>query len=301
MVLRRHSSFRQRRGDARRTLRGMSVSLLCLLLSASPALGEAKKHFEAGKIDDVFLALENQKLPAEDKAPAADLLTRASVAALEKKDGVMALSLAELALKQNKDHPGALEAAARASLSLEQFEQAEKYADQWIRADSKGLGPRVLRAELAIEAADWQVAIDQLSTVKVPLTDRAKAVKARAQSELSERKSAVTTVANLEKTLMAAAVAARKQRGGAEAAPSRSNDVVVYSTAWCGYCRKAKAWLTKKGIAFTEKDIEKDMDAAAELASKAAAAGVQPNGVPVIDARGTLVLGFDQARLEQLL
>ena len=281
----------------------MSVSLLCLVLSVSPALGEAKKHLEAGKIDDVFLALENQKLSPEDRGPAADLLARASVAALEKKDGVMALSLSELALKQNKDHPAGLEAAARASRSVEQFEQAEKYAERWIKVDAKSAAPRVLRAELALEAADWQVALDQLAAVKSPgpLAEQVKSLRARAQSELNERKSAVTTVANLEKTLMAAAADAKKRGRSDDVAPSRSGDVVVYSTAWCGYCRKAKAWLKKKGISYTEKDIEKDPDAAAELASKAAAAGVQPNGVPVIDARGTLVLGFDEQRLEQLL
>jgi glutaredoxin len=281
----------------------MSVTLLCLVLSISPALGDAKKHLEAGKIDDVFLALENQKLAPDEKAPAADLLARASVVALEKKDGVMALSLAELALKHHKDHPPGLEAAARASRSVEQFEQAEKYADRWIKVDANSAAPHVLRAELALEAADWQVALDQLAAVKSPgpLAEQVKSLKARAQAELNERKSAVTTVANLEKTLMAAAAEAKKRGNAGEAAPSRSGDVIVYSTAWCGYCRKAKAWLKKKGISYTEKDIEKDPDAAAELASKASAAGVQPNGVPVIDARGTLVLGFDEQRLDQLL
>ena len=104
----------------------MSVPLVALLLAASPALTDAKKHFEAGKIDEAFLALENQKLPPEDKAPATELLTKASAAALEKKDGFMGLSLAELALKHTKDHPPALEAASRASRMLEQFEQAEQ-------------------------------------------------------------------------------------------------------------------------------------------------------------------------------
>ena len=281
----------------------MPVSLLCLLLSVSPALTEAKKSFEGGKIDDVFLALENQKLPAEDKAPAADLLAQASAAAREKKDGLMALSLSELALKQNRDHPAGLEAASRASRSLEQFEQAEKYADRWILIDPKSAAARVLRAELAIEAADWQIAITQLDAVKAPgtLAEKVRALKARAETELNERKSAVTLVTSLEKALLAAAADARRQGTRVAAAPSPSIDVIVYSTAWCGYCRKVKAWLTQKGIAFTEKDVERDPGAAAELAQKAAAAGVQPRGVPVIDARGTQVLGFDLQRLEQLL
>lgn len=282
----------------------LNLSVLCLVLAASPALTDAKKHFEAGKIDDVFLALENQKLPAEDKAAATDLLTKASAAALEKKDGVMALSLAELALKQTKDHPAALEAASRASRLLEQFEQAETYADKWIRADGKNAAPRLLRAELALEAADWQVAIDQLKAVKPPagaMADAFARVKARAEGELKDRTSAMTRVDNLQRALMNAAAEAKKHPEAAGLVAQNNGGVVVYSTAWCGYCRKAKAWLTKKGIAFTERDIEKDPGAAEELAGKAQRAGVKPNGVPVIDARGTLVLGFDEQRLEQLL
>lgn len=285
----------------------MLVPLAALLLTASAPLTEAKKHFDAGKIDETFLALENQKLPPEDKAPATELLTKASGAALEKKDGFMGLSLAELALKHTPNHPPALEAASRASRLLEQFEQAEQYADKWIRADAKNPAARLLRAELALEAADWQVAIDQLKDVKPPpgpVADRVKAVRAKAETEVKERKAAVTQVDNLQKALMAAAAEAKKQRPGAAVATGGSGGgggVIVYSTTWCGYCRKAKAWLKKKGVDFTERDIEKDAGAADELARKAQAAGVKPGGVPVIDVKGTLVLGFDEARLDQLL
>ena len=97
------------------------------------------------------------------------------------------------------------------------------------------------------------------------------------------------------------AEAAAEAREHAFFPPRPSSDVIVYSTATCGYCRRAKAWLKQKGIAYTEKDVEMDPGAAAELAGKAAAAHVRPQGVPVIDARGTLVLGFDPARLAELL
>ncbi len=32
----------------------------------------------------------------------------------------------------------------------------------------------------------------------------------------------------------------------------------MYSTTWCGYCRRLKTQLTREGIAFTEVDIEAD-------------------------------------------
>jgi hypothetical protein len=35
-------------------------------------------------------------------------------------------------------------------------------------------------------------------------------------------------------------------------------DVVLYSTAWCGYCRKAREFFAANGIRYVEYDIEKN-------------------------------------------
>ena len=43
-----------------------------------------------------------------------------------------------------------------------------------------------------------------------------------------------------------------------------SNPVTMYSTVWCGYCRRLKSQMEREGIAFVEVDIERDA-AAAEL------------------------------------
>ena len=32
--------------------------------------------------------------------------------------------------------------------------------------------------------------------------------------------------------------------------------VTIYTTSWCPYCRAAKALLTRKGVAFTEIDVD---------------------------------------------
>ena len=37
----------------------------------------------------------------------------------------------------------------------------------------------------------------------------------------------------------------------------------MYSTQWCGYCKRLKDDLEKEGIAFTEIDIEHDAESAA--------------------------------------
>lgn len=38
--------------------------------------------------------------------------------------------------------------------------------------------------------------------------------------------------------------------------------LTMYSTVWCGYCKRLKTALRSAGIAFTEVDIEHDPDAA---------------------------------------
>ena len=84
-------------------------------------------------------------------------------------------------------------------------------------------------------------------------------------------------------------------------APVPKGSVVVYSAVWCGYCKKAKAWLQQKGVAFVERDVERQPGAQHELAGKLKLAGVQGGGIPVIDWDGALVMGFDERRLTELL
>ncbi|WP_434427872.1 glutaredoxin family protein [Nannocystis pusilla] len=81
----------------------------------------------------------------------------------------------------------------------------------------------------------------------------------------------------------------------------READVIVYKTEWCGVCKQVQSYLDKKGVKYVAKDIEKDSAAAGELRAKAKEKGVQTGSVPVIDVRGELMVGFNRARLEQLL
>ncbi len=39
--------------------------------------------------------------------------------------------------------------------------------------------------------------------------------------------------------------------------------VTMYSTTWCGYCRRLKSQMDREGIAYTEINIEQDPDSAA--------------------------------------
>lgn len=88
-------------------------------------------------------------------------------------------------------------------------------------------------------------------------------------------------------------------RAEAEAEAAKVPTITMYSASWCGVCRKARAFMDAEGIAYVEKDIEKDPGAQAELRKKAQAAGIQANGVPVFDIGGKLMSGFDPDALKQ--
>ncbi len=81
--------------------------------------------------------------------------------------------------------------------------------------------------------------------------------------------------------------------GPANADPG-SNKVSLYSTAWCGYCKKAKAYFKKNNIAYTEYDIEKDMAAKKRYKKMGA------KGVPVIIVGNKRMNGFSARGFERI-
>ena len=72
--------------------------------------------------------------------------------------------------------------------------------------------------------------------------------------------------------------------------------ITIYSADWCAYCHAAKDYLTKKGIAFTEKDVEADQKYLQESIDKSG-----QMGIPVLDIDGEIVVGFDKPRIDALL
>jgi mycoredoxin len=45
-------------------------------------------------------------------------------------------------------------------------------------------------------------------------------------------------------------------------ATSDAGTLTMYSTSWCGFCRRLKSQLDREGIAYTEVDIESHPEAA---------------------------------------
>jgi len=83
---------------------------------------------------------------------------------------------------------------------------------------------------------------------------------------------------------------------GAATAPAAGKGVTLYSAVWCGYCRKAKAWLGEHGVAYTDVDI----DAPGGTAALAQASGGS-TGVPVLVVDGRALTGFSAAAYDAAL
>lgn len=74
------------------------------------------------------------------------------------------------------------------------------------------------------------------------------------------------------------------------------SQVIIYSAPWCAFCKTEKQYLDHLGVAFEERDIESDPATMQELIDKS---GMQ--SVPVTDIDGTIIRGFDRAKIDEVL
>ncbi len=70
----------------------------------------------------------------------------------------------------------------------------------------------------------------------------------------------------------------------------------MYTTPTCVYCKMTKDFFAKHGVEFSEVNVAVDVAAREEMVQKSGQLGV-----PVIDVNGSVVVGFDQPRLAELL
>ena len=95
----------------------------------------------------------------------------------------------------------------------------------------------------------------------------------------------------------AASAAAARPVAQPQAAPAPTADVVMYCTPWCPDCKRARAYLQGRNIAYVEVDISRDRAAAQRVRGWA-------NGnetTPTFNIKGTIIVGFDQAKINQVL
>ena len=72
--------------------------------------------------------------------------------------------------------------------------------------------------------------------------------------------------------------------------------VTIYSTNTWPWCTKVKDYLDDKNVEYEAFDVGADRNKAMEMIDKS---GQQ--GVPVLDIEGDIVVGFNQAKIDELL
>ena len=72
--------------------------------------------------------------------------------------------------------------------------------------------------------------------------------------------------------------------------------IKVYSTPTCPYCKMAKQYLKSKNLDFEDIDVSVDSAAAAEMVKKSG-----QMGVPVIEIKNRIIIGFDKNTIDKAL
>lgn len=76
--------------------------------------------------------------------------------------------------------------------------------------------------------------------------------------------------------------------------PADSRKVVMYSTSWCGYCKKARNYFKQQNIAFVEYDIETSVKGERDYKK------LKGKGVPIILVGNKRMNGFSTEGFNQL-
>jgi glutaredoxin len=83
-------------------------------------------------------------------------------------------------------------------------------------------------------------------------------------------------------------------RGDETVAPGELAEIEIYTTSYCEPCKVAKSYMRQHGIAYTEYDVEADIDRRREFYKRGG------KGTPLIFVRGQRMDGFEVREFERL-
>jgi glutaredoxin len=72
-------------------------------------------------------------------------------------------------------------------------------------------------------------------------------------------------------------------------------DVVMYTTEWCPYCKKARSFLDENNVKYVEYDIEKSSEGRAKYNN------IGGRGIPVLVINGSVLNGYNPKKIINLL
>ena len=73
-------------------------------------------------------------------------------------------------------------------------------------------------------------------------------------------------------------------------------EVTIYTTPTCGYCKMAKDFFVENNVQYADYNVGTDLEKRKEMIERSG-----QMGVPVIFVDNEMVVGFDKARLSELL
>lgn len=73
-------------------------------------------------------------------------------------------------------------------------------------------------------------------------------------------------------------------------------EIQIYTTPTCHYCHMAKEYFKSKNLIYTEYDVLKDIKKREEMIRETGAMGV-----PIIKINGQIIIGFNKAKINELL
>lgn len=74
------------------------------------------------------------------------------------------------------------------------------------------------------------------------------------------------------------------------------NSIIIYGAEWCAFCHMAMHYLDDKGVKYTYINVDEKPEAGLEAVKKSG-----QRGIPVIDLKGDIIIGFDRPRIDASL
>lgn len=75
-----------------------------------------------------------------------------------------------------------------------------------------------------------------------------------------------------------------------------NNQVKIYTTPYCVYCKMAKEYFKKNNVEYQEFNVAEDIKAREEMVQKS-----HQLGVPVIEIGKRIIVGFDRSAIDKAL
>lgn len=79
------------------------------------------------------------------------------------------------------------------------------------------------------------------------------------------------------------------------------NNIIIYSTKTCGFCKSVKEYLDEHNITYTDIDVGENQDKAREMIEKSGQMGVPVTVINAGQENEEMIIGFDKEKIAGIL